>query len=265
MENALRRLPLEGLYNARELGGFPTKDGRVTRYGRFIRCEVPRSVTPSDLDYLRAYGVTRSVDLRGYSEVARMPSMLKDQDWCDYRHEPMFNLQVSMGAVTKDDPPKPDKYAQHPSSPVIDWGKLYVGMMDEYTDWTRRVMTLAAETEGVMLYHCTTGKDRTGMLTALLLSVAGVPEDDIIADYCVSQVYMRPVFLELLKLLPPHRDEQGNEFAPSLDSDFFRTAPENMRTLLTHLNEKYGSVTDYIRACGVTEDVIGAVRRKLTE
>ncbi|MBQ8975281.1 MAG: tyrosine-protein phosphatase [Oscillospiraceae bacterium] len=265
MEKNLRRLPLQGLFNARELGGFPTAGGGVTAYGRFIRCELPRALTGQDMQYLKDYGVTRSVDLRGDSETARMPSALKDIRWVQYSHVPMFSTQAAMGSLRKDDSPlKPDKYSRHPAEPLIDWGELYINMLEEYTDWTRRVLELAADEQGVMLYHCTTGKDRTGMLTALLLSIAGVADDDIIADYCVSQVYMRPVYIELMKIMPPLPGEDGKPLQPTIDSAFFKTAPENMRRLLEHLEKKYGSVEDYVLHCGAGQDVIDKIRRKLT-
>lgn len=257
MEHAIRRLPLTGLKNARELGGFPTKDGKVTRYGQFIRTELPRKLTEGDLDYLRRYGVTVSVDLRGKPETEHLVSMLRGVDWCRYVHEPVFNEQVAMGDQSEErkEPPLP--------GPFIEWGKLYITMIEQHKDWTRRVLSLAAEVEGVMQYHCTTGKDRTGILTALLLSIARVPEEDIIADYCVSQVYMRPVYEELTRLMPPLLKENGEAVMPDLDSPFFLTSPSNMRQLLEHLNEKYGSVEQYVLDCGVTQEAVDAIRRKL--
>lgn len=262
MDNVMRRLPLTGLKNARELGGFPTRDGKVTKYGVFLRSEVPVRLTQEDLDCLRRYGVTQSVDLRGMHETQHLVSMLKDLDWCKYVHAPMFNLQVSMEDFLKQEP-KPDKYSRHPATPDVDWPGLYISMLEEYTPWTKRILELAAECEGVMLYHCTTGKDRTGMMTAMLLSIAGVEDDDIIADYCVSQVYMRPVYKELMKTMPPLYDENGNELMPDIDGPFFRTAPGNMRGLLEHLEGKYGSVEGYIRHCGVSDETIRTIRGKL--
>ena len=260
MELAIRRLPLTGLKNARELGGFPTKDGKVTKYGQFIRTELPRKLTEGDLDYLRQYGVKVSVDLRGRPETEHLVSMLRDVDWCRYYHEPVFNEQVAMGDRSEE---KRQKEPVPAPDPFIEWGKLYISMVEQHKDWTRRVLSLAAEAEGVMQYHCSTGKDRTGILTALLLSIAGVPEEDIIADYCVSQVYMRPVYEELTRLMPPLPNQSGESVMPDIESPFFKTSPENMRQLLEHWNEKYGSVEQYILDCGVTQEAVAAIRRKL--
>jgi len=265
MERKLRRLPLEGLYNARELGGFPTADGGVTAYGVFIRSELPRKLTRGDMDYLKSYGVTHSVDLRGDMEVSRLPSMLRDVDWARYSHVPMFTDQAAYASQEKDGPQNPNKHMRPPATAFIEWGQLYIEMIEKFKDWTRRVLDIAANESGIMLYHCTTGKDRTGMLTALLLSIAGVSQNDIIADYCVSQVYMRPVYLELMELMPPLNDENGKPIHPTIDSPFNQTAPENMRKLLDHLNSTYGSVINYILSCGVTQDTIDKIKAKLTE
>ena len=71
-----KRLPLEGLVNARDLGGFPTKDGRVTKYGVFVRSEVPKALTENDISFLRRYGVSLSLDFRGTQEIKNLPSAL---------------------------------------------------------------------------------------------------------------------------------------------------------------------------------------------
>jgi protein-tyrosine phosphatase len=138
-------------------------------------------------------------------------------------------------------------------------------MVEDYPQWTKNVLELAAGEKGTMLYHCTTGKDRTGILTALLLSIAGVGREDIIADYCVSEVYMRPVYLELMGLMPPYIDENGNELNPTIDSPFFKTAPDNMRELLDHFDSNYGGAVGFALHCGADMETIDAIRHKLTD
>ena len=261
MQSYMRRLPLKGLCNARELGGFPTADGKVTNYKCFVRSELPRKCIPEDMQHLKDYGITCCVDLRGDQELERIPSALKDQPWIKYIHAPMYTRQAAMGAQRRD---TKDKYSRHPAEEFVPWGDLYINMVEDYPQWTKKVLELAAEEKGVMLYHCTTGKDRTGILTALLLSIAGVDRNDIIADYCVSQVYMRPVYKELMDMMPPYLDENGNELNPTIDSPFFRTAPENMRQLLDHFDNNYGGAVQFALHCGVDMDTIGAIARKLT-
>lgn len=246
----LRRLATKKLYNARDLGGYPTLDGGVTRFGVFVRSEAPVGLPEEDVSYLLAYGISASMDFRSSGERSARPSDLKTL--LPYYEKPLFNEAAMSGGHFQ-------------KMMKLDWGEQYLAMAEGAKEWAVDVLSIAAENPGTRLYHCTTGKDRTGMLTALLLSIAGVSQDDIIADYCVSQVYMRPVYLELMELMPPLYDEEGKPLRPTIDSPFFQTAPENMRTLLDHLNETYGSVEGYIRRCGVSGDTVARIRAKLTE
>ena len=75
----IRRLMTRGLYNARDLGGFPTADGNVTRFGVFVRSEAPVGLPRTDIDYLRQYGVTASMDFRSLGELEARPSDLRDK------------------------------------------------------------------------------------------------------------------------------------------------------------------------------------------
>ena len=249
-----RRLPLEGLDNARDLGGYPCPDG-VTRYGVFIRSELPSSLTAADLDYLKQLGLTTVLDFRGTPEIRTAPDVLSREDFVRYHHMPAFDEEVSRGA---------DMGEKRPAPPDMDrasfqWGSHYAGMAEEHKAWVKSVLELLAEAPGAALFHCTTGKDRTGIITALLLGLCGVAREDIIADYCVSQVYLKTMYSTMRHLLPG-----GDEM--ELSDPFFSTAPENMETLLDHIDGKYGGIEPYLRnGCGVEEATLAALRAKLLE
>jgi protein-tyrosine phosphatase len=235
-----RRLPLEGLLNARDLGGYPVKNGGVTKYRQFIRCEAPRTLTERDVDILRDYGIKHSIDFRGDKEVRRQPSFLRGLDWVSYHRSPTFNEQVAFGAKAGSRRP--------PITSFVRWGEKYIEMTEDCGEWIRNTLELLAECEGAVMFNCTTGKDRTGIISALLLGLAGVSDEDIIADYCVSEVYLRPVYEELrvefLKMFPSESAE--------LTDPFFKTDPENMASLLRHINTKYGGVRAFTAACGLS-------------
>lgn len=252
MEKCYRRLPLTGLINARELGGYPTENGGITKYRVFIRSEVPRNLTVSDVAFLRDYGIKTSIDFRGNKEVARQPSYLKDVDWITYLRSPTFNRQVAFGSRPPEGGP--------PVSAFVDWGEKYVEMAENCKIWVRETLDLLLRSDGAVIYNCTTGKDRTGMISALLLGLAGVSDDDIVADYCVSQIYLTPVYIELRKAFL----KQWPLEELHLTNPFFKTDPENMSALLAHFKEKYGGVTAYITDCGLSDAVQTALRRKLT-
>jgi protein-tyrosine phosphatase len=247
-----RRLLTQGLYNARDLGGFPAGEGRVTKFQVFVRSEAPVGLPEGDLQYLRDYGVTASMDFRGTGEAAARPSDLAAL--LPYYHRPLFNEAAMAGSRPK---PMPKK---------IGWGEQYISMAEESRDWAKDVLTIAAENPGVLLYHCTTGKDRTGLMSCYLLSIAGVPQVDIVADYCVSQLFLEPVYEKMrnggMQLGPP---PTGESAPPPMDGSFFETPASAMETLLGYLTEQYGGVVAYLQKIGVPEQVLRAIQEKFTE
>ena len=248
-----RRLPVDGMCNIRELGGFSTADGTPTNYRRFVRCEVPRFITRKGLSFLQEYGVRASIDLRGARELGRLPSPLSSEPWVKYLHAPVYNEQVAAGSAVK----RPNRF--------VKWPEMYIEMADQHMDWVKRVFELLANAcgEGAVMFNCTTGKDRTGIISALLLGLAGVHHADIIADYCVSEVYMRPVYMELLKTMPPSVNPDGSTSPLTVDDPFFKTAPENMAALLEHLDSEYGGIYPYLTRCGLSEDTLSTLKNAL--
>lgn len=245
-----RRLPFENLKNARDLGGHPTCGGGCTVWGRFIRSELPRHLSGQDLALLRRLGVSGSVDLRGDLEVEKAPSALSQVPGISYRRCPLFDAKAAAIAG-----------GPAPASADLAWGQAYVHMAEVQKPWVQKTLPLLAAAEGCTMFNCTTGKDRTGFLSALLLGLAGVDDRDIIADYCISQVYMFPIYREMEQFFPFKTPEGGLD----LTNPFFRTAPENMEALLAHFSAAYGGVAGYVRACGVDAACIERLRRRLLE
>ena len=247
-----RRLPLTGLHNARELGGWYTPEG-LTQYGVFLRTEVPSEITEEDAAFLRGYGVTMDIDLRGGQELESMPDKLRDAPWCEYVHLSMFNQEVARGAGLDKGKDAAAKSAAPPKD--FSWGALYARMADDHKDWVRGVFEALGRSTGIAMFHCTTGKDRTGIVSALLLGLCGVADEDIIADYCVSQVYLGWIYDRMKANLPPSSAEQQDPF--------FSTSPKNMEMLLSHLHENYGGIPGYLRACGVSDELAARLKNRL--
>ena len=249
-----RRLPLQALHNARDLGGYPVPGG-ATRFGVFLRTAVPADLPASDVEFLIKYGLTTVVDFRGDNELERSPSTLAEVDAIRYIRRPTFNAQVAFAAR--------NAYA-NPKKPAMDafvrWGEKYVEMIDDCREWVRDALTALAESDGCTLYNCTTGKDRTGIISAMLLGLVGCADEDIIADYCVSEVHLQEVYRPMLMA---YNQRFTEERAAEINSPFFKTEPMSMAQLLLHLADKYGGVTAYVRACGVGEDAIAKICSKL--
>jgi len=242
-----RRLPLQGLRNARDLGGYPTHGGGVTAYAKFIRAESPKSVTKKDLEFLKSYGITDSIDFRGDAEVARSPSVLAAAPGIDYHRCSTFDRQLAFasGSISV--------------GAFVDWGEKYIELVERSGAWVCDTFMVMAGASGGVIYNCTTGKDRVGVISALLLGLAGVSEGDIIADYSASEIYLVDIYEDLLsKHFARWSEEEKN-----LDNPFFKTEPKNMRALLGHLRGRYGGIVPYIKNCGVGDDKLSALVQKL--
>lgn len=248
-----RRLMTRGLYNARDLGGIPTRDGKVTRFGVFVRSEAPVGLPQEDIRYLKHYGVTATMDFRSTDEAATRPSDLRDE--MTYYHRPLFNEAAIIGEK------------KHPAHHNMSWGEHYIEMAEESRQWAIEVLNIAAKCPGVLLYHCTTGKDRTGLMTCYLLSIAGVERADIAADYCVSQIFLEPVYEKIRSgkmHLGPAMDGPDKK-RPPMDENFFQTPADAMLMLIDELTARYGGVVEYLKTIGVTEETMQAIREKFVE
>jgi protein-tyrosine phosphatase len=143
----------------------------------------------------------------------------------------------------------------------IDWAPVYIQILENGRDWVRRALTAAAEWEGGIHYPCYTGKDRTGIFTALLLGLCGVDALDIMWDYALSMTCLRPFYqkMDIGAIFPT------DDGTPDYTRGFYRTDPQTMETMLRHLEESCGGVAGYVRGCGVSEETIASLRGKLTE
>lgn len=177
----LRRIPLGKMNNLRDLGGYPAGDG-VTVWERFLRGDNPAGLSEQDIQWLRERDITTIVDLRSGEELARQPDQLRGQPGFLYHHCPLVGIEKL-----------PNLEA--------DIGRAYFEAMDRLTCVGRAMRILAAAPGGV-LFHCTAGKDRTGILAMLLLSLAGVAREDILADYQISETYLAEI-IQLIQLRVP--------------------------------------------------------------
>ena len=239
-----KHLPVPGLQNCRDLGGFACDDG-MTRYGVFLRSEAPCDIGTEGAAFLREYGLTETFDLRSEPEIQWRPSALEGS--FAYRKIPL-----SGGAETFD----PKNLPQGEFS----WDKVYIRRAMLFRDWFRDAVTACAEAEGCVLFHCTTGKDRTGILACCLLGALGVSREDIAADYCLSQVYLQEMFAAMrsgaltIQPTPRHFEEY-----------VFQTPYTAMAKFYDFLTETYGSVRGYLLDVGVTEETLEKLRTKLVE
>ena len=240
----MRRLPVPGLQNCRDLGGYGA-DGGVTRFGVFLRSEAPCGLDEHGIEYLKQYGLTRSLDLRGQTEIDWRPSSLSR----DFAYQ---IISLTGGAETFEEKNLPPG--------EFTWEKVYIRRAKEHRDWVREAVNACVDADGCTLYHCTTGKDRTGILTCCLLGAVGVSREDIAADYCLSQVYLQQMFAAM-------RDGSLTIRAtPSFYPDFvFQTPYTAMTAFYDFFVEEFGSVRNYLLDVGVTEEALQRLKEKFVE
>ncbi len=245
------QLPLTRVRNVRDLGGYAyrAEDGSQgkTAYGVLLRGPSLRRLAPADYRYLQAYGegLKCVVDLRSDFEVGHWPDpYAKGRDGVAYVHIQMLD-QLNSGKFRD---ALPDRMAT-----------VYKGLLDDHAPSIRRVMETidALGKNGCTLFHCRAGKDRTGVVAMLLLGLAGVSDEDIVADYVATQYYLgrglraqRVAVSVLLRRRAPRC--------------LFEAIPAEMELTLAHLHERYGTVRDYLEAyAGVPSDVLDGIARRL--
>jgi protein tyrosine/serine phosphatase len=227
-----------GCLNARDLGGLPTEAGGRIRRAALIRTDGHHKLTPEGVEAVRAYGVSRIVDLRRQRELDVAPS--------PFFGDPLYlHLPV-----------------QNPADPDHEWmtlADIYIAMLDlRPALFTSAVVAVADAPPGGVVVHCAGGKDRTGVIIALSLTVAGVSRDHVAADYALTE-------LRLAEEAAAHLDTIADAREREIVRGLQPTPPANMIRVLDHLTERYGSVEGFLEAGGMSEDQRSALRSRLVE
>ncbi len=245
-----RDLAWEGLLNVRDLGGHPTEDGGSTRFGVFVRADNLERLTDTGWRALVDYGVHTVVDLRlagerGAAPPRDLPIVALHRPLVpDFGHPDWLEINaLSLGAV----PPE--------STRVV-----YLEFLERYRDrFGEAVTTIAdADGDGAVLFHCMGGKDRTGLVTALLLRVAGAEPESIGADYALSGVNLAALHEEWIATA---LDDQERELRIRITA----TPAEAMLSVIETLEERYGDAAGYLRAAGVDDERLAHIRSRLRE
>jgi Protein tyrosine/serine phosphatase len=230
-----KRWVLQSTCNTRDLGGYRTEDGRVTGC-HMVRSDCFQPLTLKDQQTLIEKGVNCSIDLRSAEECENVVDVFRSHDAVAYHHIPLMSDELLK---------RSDEVMMNTEGYLFFMGDVYQNILDIQQQELRQVFqTMLAYPTGHTLYHCSAGKDRTGVVSALLLLLAGVSEADVIDDYALTSDMlqtMRARFREELKgKLPDDRIDQVMG-APA----------ENMRKMIDYLNEKWGGVRAYLDQIGL--------------
>jgi len=231
---------IPGLHNVRDLGGFVTSTGHITRPNVFWRGDSPHRVTTSDLAYFATHQITTVIDLRHDHEQRVAPNPLATQADINYVAIPLF--QVS-----------------HNTSNVITrLDDFYIHLLETSRAPIQQTFTQLADAPNGTFFHCRVGKDRTGIIAALLLDLVEVPHAHIIADYVATADHITPLLPELRRDRPAHIDEATYEQIIGIQSD-------TMGNVLTYIKKTYGSTANYLTEIAVPAAQLSKITHKFVQ
>lgn len=224
--------------NVRDLGGLLTADGRRIAAGALLRSDNLTRLTAAGINVAREAQLGRIVDVRSAAECEHDPS--------PFTGEPLHcNRPVGRPG--------------DPWDPALSLGQNYVVSLDLNPDlFAAAVEAIATAPAGGVVVHCHSGKDRSGTIVALALSLAGVPAEAVAADYAAVSDRTRAHFAELLTAVenPTEREHLAEEFS---------SRPETMIATLDHLEARYGGVEAYLRRGGLGSDAVDSLRDRLID
>ena len=234
------RVPLAGCLNFRDLGGYACADGGTTQEDKFYRSNCLSQLTDDDIAAVESLGITGVVDLRFPEEAANAVNRMRGRNGVLYAN-------ISISTETQADP------TNFPAS----MAQFYIDILHKSGAKVADVFRFfAAHSDMRFVFHCTAGKDRTGVIAALLLDLAGVSRGDIVTDFALTQTYMWDVFMQFKAKLEEQRGIK-------LESYIFEALPENMDAFLTELYKTFGGAAAYLTAQGVSKEELTIVRRQI--
>lgn len=239
-----RTIDLDGCLNFRDVGGYPTSDGRTVRWRQVFRSDALHHLTRQDVAQLRGeIGLGTVIDLRSTAELRSEGRGPLAQEPVAFHHLPLYDGEAVRTSASTD-MTLMDRYfllAEFAKQPIA------------------RVITTLAASDAPAVYHCAAGKDRTGVISAVLLGLLGVPEAVIVADYAATRENLDAIVERLMST------EGYQEMLSALPPDTMHAEPDTMAGFLTRLHDAYGSMAGYARAAGVSDESIDGLRARLLE
>jgi protein-tyrosine phosphatase len=240
-----RHIRLEGAVNFRDLGGYRAADGRTVRWRALFRADDLSNLTRPDRAIVRTLGIATVIDLRSRAEVDRERFPV-DEIPVSFHHLPLVAALPSFDEFRRG----PDFFGEH-----------YLDIAHQAGDQIARALAIVADRAAQpVIVHCAAGKDRTGVLVAVILSLLGIDDGVIAEDYALSAAAMDQLARRIVERMPEQR-----EAIIAVADVMFMAAPAAITSLLTGLRLEYGSIEAYASAYGVGTDVVDRLRASLLE
>lgn len=247
-EQYSRHIEFENVINFRDIGGYPARDGYTVAWRRVFRSGEFNNITRDGLARLtKEIGITSIIDLRSIMEVERMGIGLFAGSGIWY-----YNVSFIVGGNRKED--------ERLFKMLSNMGEFYVHLVrhDKFGGRIVRALEIIADLANhPLVFNCAVGKDRTGILAAVLLSVLGVEDEVIIKDYSLSEPYMEQLLARI-----KNNPEMAKNVEP-LPDYFWKASPESMSLFLTTLRNEYGSIADYLKAQGADSSLVARLEKVL--
>jgi protein-tyrosine phosphatase len=248
-----RRIVFERVFNFRDLGGWQTSDGRTLRWRTLYRADTLHRIEGPDLEVLGGLGLRTVIDLRNAQELENHGRLKHDLVDLTVHHLGMVDEVGSAGTATTT--------PTFPADPPPNAGQSYISMAERgQRSIARAIELLAAPGALPGVFHCTAGKDRTGVMAALLLSALGVGDDDIATDYVLT-AESRPARQAFLDV----HDPDYASFLNSLPGWVRETKAESVLTMLDHVRAEHGTATAFLLAGGLPQEALDRLASTLLE
>jgi protein tyrosine/serine phosphatase len=243
-----RDLAWDGCVNVRDLGGHPIEDGGETRFRAVVRADSVRGLSDAGWEALVGYGVSRIIDLRWHEELAEDPP----------RELPVEVVHIPLLGERDDATAREiDEIIAGARDPAVRRSRMYLEFLRRYPEnFAASVTAVAQAPEGAAVVHCAGGVDRTGLVSAFLLRLAGVAPTHIANDYAASEANWAPRTDEWIA---DAEDEEEREFRRFLS----RMPAEAMLQVLEALEQEHGGVGGYLRTAGTAEADLDRARARL--
>jgi protein-tyrosine phosphatase len=242
-----RKIALAGCVNFRDLGGYPTSDGRRVRWRMLFRADGLARLGEDDYVLLGELGLTTVIDLRTVSELETRGRFALDALPVDYHHLPLTDVL-----------PPPEDLSRY-GEPEFVTSRYRQMFVEGSASIATAVRVLAAPDALPAVFHCSAGKDRTGVVAALVLGFLGVPREVIVHDYGLSAHAMEAL-MERIRQEFPESVEEVDKYAPAV----ITVAPQTMDAFLDALEDEHGSFDELARSLDVS-DAVARLRDELLE
>ena len=238
-----RWLPMQGCANFRDLGGYRNSEGKTVRWRKLFRSDAPQDLTQADADFaIGELKIGLVVDLRNTDEAQRDGRGPLPEMGADYQHFPLLEergIPPFTGGDVAERLSTTYQWLIHNSGSLVAEAVNAIGAADEKT----------------VVFHCSAGKDRTGLLAALILEVLGVDAEAIAADYLLTNEVIEGVLRRI----------KAMESSSTVTAQSLAAQPAAFQGFLDTLHREYGGADPYLRMHGVSPDTLALLRRNLLE